>query len=174
MSEKMKKFNLFIATLFLAGAMSGRIAFTYITNQATTATSATANALYVPVHNEDATAHEVGDVVVWSDNTHDGVDITTTTTANDGLVAGAVAINDIAGDAFGLVQVAGYHSAINTVGVVAAGASVVTSSVAESGTIYTFVMSTGSAQNEAQINGKYATCLAAAASDTCQAIIKAL
>ena len=91
------------------------------------------NRVLITVFNDDAVAHEVGDVVVWSDgSTHDdGIEITTTTTAHNNLVAGVVALYDIPGNSFGYIQTSGYHAAV-TIGVAnSAGDALVTSTTAE-------------------------------------------
>jgi hypothetical protein len=173
--------------LLVAGVMAGvamiggRGLYAYITNQATTATSPAANALFVPVHNEDNVAHEVGDVVVWSDNTHDGVDVTTTTSANAPLVAGVVAIKDIPASGYGLVQVAGYHSAVTISVANSAGDALVTSTTGESAGVFTVTgttTTTGTAATSTELlnyRGVFGVALeAGTSSTTIKAIIRAL
>lgn len=68
------------------------------------------------VKNTSGSAVENGDVVAWKDGTIDGLEVTSTATANSKLVAGIVYPNTIADGAWGTVMVYGYHSAI-TIGV---------------------------------------------------------
>lgn len=139
--------------------------------------SATRNRVLITVFNDDAVAHEVGDVVVWFDgSTHgDGVEVTTTTTANNGLVAGVVALYDIAANSFGYIQTSGFHSAV-TIGVhVDAGAALVTSTTAEAVGVYTIAQATGAAANQAAINGVFAVAFeTTGASTTVKALIRGM
>ena len=66
---------------------------------------------YVTVLNADAVAHEVGDIVVWSDLST--MTVSTTTSANLRNFAGVVAFKDLAANGKGLIQTFGYHSAIS-------------------------------------------------------------
>ena len=173
MSEKLKKGWLFLGTLLLVGMLGISGVDAYITNQATLATNPAANALFVPVRNADAVAHEVGDVVVWSDNTNDGVDITTTSTAHAALVAGVVAIKDIPGGAFGLVQVAGYHAGVSIAVANVAGDALVTSTTAEETGV--FATATSSATLSANIFSVFAIAFETTiTSTTVKAIIRAI
>ena len=111
-------------------------------------------------YNADVVAHEDGDVVVWNDGSiQDGVEIETTTTANNGLVAGVV-LGDIAATSWGWVQTHGYHDSI-TVGTVSAGDSLVTSTTGEQAAAYTIAQATGTAANEGAIFGVFGVALAA-------------
>lgn len=74
---------------------------------------------YVFVENADATAHEVGDLVIWSDIST--MKISTTSTGGNKLVAGVVAFNDIPASGKGLIQTYGYHSAVTVASATAIG-----------------------------------------------------
>mgnify|MGYP001576053910 CR=1 FL=1 len=120
------------------------------------------------VYNSDNVAHEVGDVVVWFDGStqDDGIEISTTTTANNGLVAGVVALYDIPATSWGFIQTRGYHSGV-TIGVSnSAGDSLVTSGTGEASGVYSLAQSTGSLANQAQIYGVFAVALEATSSST--------
>lgn len=112
------------------------------------------------VRNADNVAHEDGDVVVWTDGSvADGLEISTTTTGNNGLVAGVVAQTSIAAGEWGFIQTHGYHGSIQVTGTVAAGDSLVTSSTGEVGATITIAQSTGAAANQSLIKGVYAHAL---------------
>lgn len=84
---------------------------------------------YVYVENADAVAHEVGDIVVWSDIST--MKVSTTASASDNLVAGVVAHNDLPASGKGFIQTYGYHPGV-TVGVATAvGDMLVTSTTEE-------------------------------------------
>lgn len=180
MEKLMNKARLFAAFILVAGLFS---VFTHVkhieayqTHAVLSGSSdASTNALYVGVKNADDVAHEIGDVVVWNDGTDDGVEVTTTTTANHGLVAGVVALKDIPASGLGLVQVAGYHSAVTVAVATSAGDTLVTSTTGEAATTYTLAMATGSLTNEATTLGPFAVAFeATTTSTTVKAIIRAL
>lgn len=124
---------------------------------------------HIPVYNSDTDAKEVGDVVVWKDGSTfgDGMEITTTTTANNGLVAGVICEHTISGNGWGFVQTHGYHSGI-TIGVAnSAGDSLVTSGTAEAAGVYSVLQATGTqASGEARTFGVFAVALEATTSST--------
>lgn len=94
-------------------------------------TDVTRNNKLVWVYNSDTVAHENGDVVVWFDGTTDGLEVSTTTTANSKLVAGVVYPNTIEAQTWGSVMIYGYHPAV-TIGVAnAAGDCLGTSTTGE-------------------------------------------
>lgn len=109
------------------------------------ATDPSNRAEYIYVHNTDALVHEVGTILVWKDSTYDGVDVSSTVSANNALVAGVVAIRDIPASGWGFIQVYGYHATVATDGNVTAGDSLVTSTTGEQCTPYTILMATATA-----------------------------
>lgn len=124
------------------------------------------------VYNPDLVAHETGDVVVWTDGSiADGLEITTTTTANHGLAAGVVAVQDIPASSWGFIQTHGYCESINVTGTVAAGDALVTSGTAEVGQAYTVAQATGTAANQSAIFGIYAVSLTSDSSNTVKGFI---
>lgn len=141
----------FIGVASLAAALDNPIGL---------ATNSEINARYIQVRNSDNVTHEVGDVVVYVDGTNDGIDITTTTTANNALVAGVVAVKDIAAGAYGLVQVYGLNTSVATDGNVTAGQALVTSTTGEVCTSYTVAMATGTLTGEAISPGVFGVALA--------------
>lgn len=125
--------------LLLAIAVLGISAGVYAKNagEAGAATNPARNAQYLWVLNADAVAHEVGDIVVWKDGTYDGVEVSTTTSADSKLVAGIVAQATLPASDWGFIQVSGYHSAI-TIGVAnSAGDCLGTSTTAEAAGVTT-------------------------------------
>jgi hypothetical protein len=93
---------------------------------------ATSHNLLVYVYNPDAVAHENGDVVVWYDGSLvDGLEVSTTTSASNKLVAGIVYPDTIAAQSWGTVMVYGYHPAINIGVANSAGDCLGTSTTAE-------------------------------------------
>lgn len=160
-SKKLLALSVLLATSLLTSAVFWKKADA---NQAQTIglnTDAERNRELLWVYNADNVAHEVGDVVVWTDGSiSDGVEITTTTTGNNGLVAGVVAMSDIPATTWGFIQTHGYHSGITITGSVAAGDSLVTSGTGEAGATYTIAQATGTAANQAIIRGVFAAALA--------------
>lgn len=129
------------------------------------------NAEFESFHNEDDVTHEVGDVVVYKDDDHDGVDISTTTTANNSLVAGVIAVRDCPADTWCTVQTKGYHSAITVTGTVAAGDLLTTSTTGEAARAYTIADSTGTTAGQGEDFGVFAVALTADASNTVKGFI---
>jgi hypothetical protein len=181
MRERMKKAGLLAAFVFLAGLMLTAIdtqqAVALHINPSLKDTDALRHRVLLWVYNADNVAHEDGDVVVWTDGSvADGLEITTTTTANNGLVAGVVAPDTIAATAYGFIQLSGYHDGV-TIGVAnSAGDSLVTSTTGESAGLYTIAMATGAAANQAAIDtGVFGVAFeATTTSTTVKAIIKCL
>jgi hypothetical protein len=86
------------------------------------------------VYNEDAVAHEVGDVVVYVSTATNGVtglSISTTSTASDSLAAGIVGPKDCPASSWCQIQVRGYVGTINFSGTATQGQAFMTSSTAE-------------------------------------------
>jgi len=124
------------------------------------------NHRHIEVLNADNVAHEVGDVLVWKDGTYDGIEVSSTTTANNGLVAGVVCEREMPANGVGFIQVQGYHSAI-TIGVAnSAGDSLVTSTTGEAAGVYSVAQATGTASGQSQVNGVFAVALEATTSST--------
>lgn len=122
---------LFVGMVGAAPLMAGQ------SGEAGAATDPSRNAEYIWVLNADAVAHEIGDIVVFKDGTYDGVEVATTTSADNKLAAGIVARQDMPASGWGFVQVYGYHSAA-TIGVAnAAGDCLGTSTTAEAATVTT-------------------------------------
>lgn len=135
-----------------------------------TLTSGGRNAEYLRVYNGDAyQTREIGDVVVYVDGTYDGVEIGTTTTVNNALVAGVVAHADIAPLTWGWIQVAGYNDDIACDTAVAAGDSLITSGTAEASTSFTVLIATSTSPED---HGVFAVALADDSSSVCKGIIR--
>ena len=135
------------------------------------ATDPANTAEYVTAYNLDTVAHEIGDVVISSFSTTYGVGITSTTTANDAQVLGVIALKDCASGALCTVQVYGYHSAV-TVGTVAVGDSLVTSSTAERADAYTVAQATGTAAGQSNDFGVFGVALSADSGGTAKVFLK--
>lgn len=119
------------------------------------------NAVYLDVYNSDDVAHEEGDVVVFNDGSYDGIQVSTTTTANNSLVAGVVAPGvTCAASSWGCkIQIAGYHPAITIAAGVTAGDGLVTSSTGEAAQSYTIAQATGALTNQATSYGVFGVAL---------------
>ena len=174
----MKKLSLFLGMLVLSASLGNlllsRKAHTYQFTPSGGLTDATRNRQLLFVYNSDNVTHEVGDVVVWYDgSTADGLEISTTATANNGLVAGVVAQADIAATTWGFIQVKGYHSAV-TIGVAnTAGDSLITSTTGEAAGVYSVAQSTGVESNQARTDGTFAVAFeTTTTSTTVKAILK--
>lgn len=139
------KMALFIGLVTVTTAISTGVK-ALINNPIGAQTDPQINAEYVNARNSDNVAHEVGDVVVWKDSTYDGIDISTTTTAANPLVAGVVAFADMgvsgAATQYGLIQVYGYNSTVATDTNVAAGDVLITDTTAERCTTLTIAVAT--------------------------------
>lgn len=123
--KKCKKIMLFSGLFLLAGVF-GVSMFT----QSSYATSGgnigpndanKRNSNWLWVYNTDNVAHEPGDVVVWKDGDHDGLDIATTTSYANMLVAGVVVGSTISATSWGFIQTHGYCPLVNLSSAVAAG-----------------------------------------------------
>lgn len=116
----------------------------------------------IAVYNADDVSHSAGSVLVWKDGTTDGLEVSSTTTANNSLVAGVVPYGvTIAAQSYGLLQTSGYHQAIKIGVANSAGDSLVTSTTGEKATPYTILMATATAAR-----GVFATALEATTSST--------
>lgn len=130
------------------------------------------NVDYIQVYNSDNVAHEVGDVVVYKVTAGlDGIGISTTTTANNSLVAGVIAQRDCAAATYCTVQVYGYNATITIAATVSAGDALVTSTTGEGATPYTFVMSTGSLAGQATSYAVFGISLVGSTGTTTQGFI---
>ncbi len=173
MKEIRKKLLMFSGLFLLAGFL-GTAAYAVPSGPIGDIDNADRNATWAFVYNNDTVAHEAGDVLVWADGSHDGLDVSSTTTANNGLVAGAVPSGQtLAASSWGWLQTSGYHPAI-TIGVAnAAGDWLVTSSTPEAAGVYSVAQATGTSTNESNINGAFAVALAAStSSDTVKGFLK--
>lgn len=162
----MKNFRLVgFASSILALAIAGRVYAAYM-NPIMDATSPQATAEYITVINGDTVTHEIGDVVVFATDTTYGIKITTTTTANNGLVAGVIAQKDCASGDLCVVQVRGYHAGV-TIGVAnSAGDALVTSTTGEAAGVYSVAQATGTSTNQSNTFGVFAIALEATTSST--------
>lgn len=133
------------------------------------ATDTGRNRILLWVYNSDDVAHENGDVVVYKDGSLvDGLEISTTTTANNALVAGVVAPRTIAAATWGFIQTHGYHSAITCDTSVSAGDTLITSGTGEATTSLTVLISTSTSPED---DGAFATALADDSSSLCKGFI---
>lgn len=156
------RMNLLAAGFLVAGLGSYMAIQAGLSNPIGAQTDPAVNNVYMQVYNADNVTHEVGDVVVWYDGSlTDGIEITTTTTANNSLVAGVVDIKDISATSYGLILVSGYTDDLATDTNVAAGDNLVTSTTGEVCTTYTLAMSTGALTNEAIKQGVFGVALTA-------------
>jgi hypothetical protein len=135
----MKKVIAFAVAVFAAGSVfAGSLD---ITNPGQTTDTAKYNKL-LRVYNADTVAHENGDVVVWQYDAVYGLEITTTTSANNPLVAGVVYPDTIAAGGWGTIMVYGYHPAV-TIGVAnASGDVLVTSTTGEATGVFNVATTT--------------------------------
>lgn len=158
-----KKLGIVLSLLAVMGM--GAKAFQY-GNAALSNTDAGRHRELLWVYNSDNVAHEDGDVVVWFDgSTSDGLEISTTTTANNGLVAG-VCFGDISATSWGFIQTHGYHDSV-TIGVAnSAGDMLVTSTTGEAAGVYSVAQATGTGANQSAIFGVFAVALEATTSST--------
>ena len=131
------------------------------------------NQIKIRVYNLDNVAHEVGDVVVWStaSATNMGIEITTTTNANNSLVAGVVVDNDIPAASMGWILTTGYAATVTVTGTVAAGDLLTTSTTGEAARTYTIVDSTGAVAGQGEDSGVFGVALSADSSGAVKAII---
>lgn len=86
----MKKFTLFLAAILVALGMTVNAQAWFVANPRDTAGGANVK---IPVYNNSGSALDEGDVVVWDIGSSTGDDdlyVTTTTTADTGLVAGVI------------------------------------------------------------------------------------
>lgn len=163
-----KKVWLFAALLGLAGMAVNKVYSECVEEIGLTdgKRNVDVNADCIWAYNSDNVAHEKGDVVVYFDGTNDGIEFSTTTTANNGLVMGVVANDTIAATSYGWIQKRGYHSGI-TIGVAnSAGDSLVTSTTGEAAGVYSVAQATGTATGESQSFGVFAVALEATTSST--------
>lgn len=135
----MKKFLGVLAALFLGASV---YAVDIDWTNPSEVTDATRYNKLLRVYNADNVAHENGDVVVWQYDAVYGLEITTTTSANNALVAGVVYPNTIAAGGFGTIMVYGYHPAV-TIGVAnSSGAVLITSTTGEATGVFDVSVST--------------------------------
>jgi hypothetical protein len=131
----MKKLFIVLVAVLLVGSVTVAQAYFGIADPKTTEGAANVK---VPVYNNSGGALDEGDVVVWQIGSSTGDNdlyVTTTVTANTGLVAGVVAQGGIASASSGVIIV--YGLAQCDVTVAAAGTLLCTSAVAGSGGLCT-------------------------------------
>lgn len=137
--------NMFKALLFAMAFGSGVSAFA-ANNPVISSTDYRRNAEYIRVYNEDAVAHEAGDVLIYvvpASATYDGLSVSTTSTAAVPRVAGVVPVGEtLRASSWGRLQVYGYHPAITIAVANSAGDALVTSTTAEAAGVYTLATST--------------------------------
>ncbi len=171
-TKKLVALSALLVTSLLTSAIFQKKADAYQFRQISSNTDAGRHAQLEWVYNSDVLAHETGDVVVWKDGSvADGLEVSTTTTANHGLVAGVVVDRTIDAAGWGFIQTHGYCNSINVTGTVAAGDPLVTCTTGEVGATRTIAQSTGTAANEALIEGVYATALTSDSGGTVKGFI---
>lgn len=123
------------------------------------------------VLNSDAVAHTTGTVVIYhTAGTYPGLSVSTTITANSGLGAGVVVQNSLPASGWGWIKTSGYVEMKVQSGVTA-GDTVVTSTTAEKGGVYTVANATGTAAGEAISNSKIGTVIETATDGTAKVIL---
>jgi len=163
--HKVKIMGALLAALFVAGVVHAR----YMGNEGSYNTDTGRNASFIKVYNADTVAHENGDVVVWYDGTiADGLEISSTTTANNSLVAGVVAdpSGSIPAASWGIIQTVGYNSAITVSVATTAGDVLISTTTGEAAGVYTVVKATGTATGESASFGVFAVALESTTSST--------
>jgi hypothetical protein len=164
--------KLFGPVLALSLSLTGLAAWAYQFGGGSRNIDATRNQMKIQVYNADNVAHEVGDVVVWTDGSvSDGVEVTTTTTANNSLVAGVVVDADIPAASWGWIQTMGYHATVTVTGTVTAGDQICTSTTGEAARAYTIADSTGTAAGQGEDNGVFGVALTSDSGGTVKAFI---
>lgn len=161
-----KKFDILgpVLALIVGTAISLHAAYG---NSVMSVTDGESTAEYVDAYNADNVTHEIGDVVVYAAGSTYDLQITTTTTGNNGLVAGVIAGYDCEAGRICRVQVRGYHPAVTIAVANAAGDSLVTSTTGEAAGVYSIAQSTGIAgSNQAQTFGVFGVALEATTSST--------
>lgn len=143
-------------------------------------TDPTDNVNFKWVYNSDAAAHEVGDVVCWYNGStvDDGLEISTTVSANNPLVAGVVEPSDIAAHSWGFIRTSGYASKITIAVANSASDLLCTSTTAEAAGVFAVsgsTTTTGTAATSTDLTnalGIFATALeATTSSTTCKGFI---
>jgi hypothetical protein len=118
------------------------------------------------VYNADAVAHSTGTLMVYqAGGTYPGLSVSTTVTANNGLVAGVVVQNQIAANGWGYIKTKGY-AVVNIAVANTAGDALVTSTTAGSAGVYSVAQATGTSANQSNIIGAFATALETTTSST--------
>lgn len=160
-----KKVWLFVAALGLMGVFGSSVK-AYQFGSGSMNTDEERNRIVIQVYNADTVAHEDGDVAVWNDGSiQDGVEVTTTTTANNGLVAG-VFLGDCPAATWCTLLTHGYHDSVTIAVANSARDALVTSTTGEAAGVYSVAQATGTASGEATSFGVFATALEATTSST--------
>lgn len=166
------KYVMALSALFGIALFCGNTALAYQGGGASQETDAARNQVLLRVYNADLVEHTEGTVVVWKDGTYDGLEVSTTATANSGLVAGVVPDGyTLPAADWGFIQTRGYHPAIKVQESTTAGYTLVTSTTGEKAGIYTVAQSTGTAATEARVNGQFGVALEASTSGTVKGFI---
>lgn len=164
----LSKLKVFLATLLAVGMLTCGVFYQKVEAYQFTGisdnTDANRHRQLLWVYNSDDVAHENGDVVVWKDGSvADGLEISTTTSAQNSLVAGVVAPATIAASSWGFIQTHGYHSAI-TIGVAnSAGDCLTTSTTGEAAELLTLAIATTTVTSQTSV---FAVALEATTSST--------
>lgn len=140
LKEELKKVfkPLAIPLVVAAVSLAGLTAWAYQFGGGSMNTAVERHQQLLWVYNTDAVAHEAGDVLVWADGSNDGLDVSTTSTFNNKLVAGVVPAGyTLPASNWGFVQTHGYHSGITVGSATAAGDMLATSATAESASVFT-------------------------------------
>lgn len=144
------KKKLFGPLLVLALSVAGASAWAYQFGSGTMNTDEERNQCLLRVLNADAVAHEAGDVLVWKDGTYDGLEVSTTTSANIRLIAGFVPYGyTLPASDWGWLQTCGYHPAITIAVANSAGDCLGTSTTAEATDVTTTAGACGAVALEA-------------------------
>lgn len=163
---------MFKKTVLLFTLLAGFVSMTYASGAVGTAGAAedaSRSAEYMYVYNADRVSHPVGSVMVFNApaTNYPGLEVSTTTTANNSLVAGVVALNAIPATGWGFIQTYGYHPAVKIAQANTAGDILVTTTTAESSGLFTIAMATGTATQEGkQAYGPFAITLETTTSST--------
>jgi hypothetical protein len=161
----LRKLLVILAFLGLAGLSVGKVWAQDSGDISLTSGDRNGNRIYV--YNSDAVSHSTGTLVIYTNGggTYPGISISTSITANDGLVAGVIVEKTIAANGWGWIQTRGY--AVVNIGVAnTAGDSLVTSTTAGKAGVYSVAQATGTAANQSNILGVFATALETTTSST--------
>jgi hypothetical protein len=167
----LKKLVLFVVFLGLAGVVHARQG-----SGNATLTAGERNQTFVTVYNEDAVDHAAGSILVYKDGSYDGVSVSSTTTANNPLVAGVVPVGyTLPASGWGFVQISGYHSAIKIGVANSAGDLLGTSTTADKAGVYSVVgttTTTGTAAKSTDLTASFGVAAVALEATTSSTTVK--